>query len=267
MIKNFNKYNLDKEINFLLTNSNESMFEFKNRLISIVGNLKSKLDIDDFIGRLTVYIKDRTLDFKKMVMTAFFFTLAFSSNYSAEEVNDMVRKNSKFADALAIDEDMKEALEKARLDTLFKEYEKRANVYLSKDKWKESKLSGKMFAEGAKQAYEKHGILVPVELALAQAQFESHFGTKGLSSKNNPFNVGEFDRGTMLTFDSPQEGMSAYFNLMAKDYLKDRTVDSLLRNFVNTNGNRYASNTNYEKDLKKQMSYTKRWIDKMIKNI
>tara|TARA_R100000808_G_C2152175_1_gene161500 strand:- start:1447 stop:2172 length:726 start_codon:yes stop_codon:yes gene_type:complete len=94
---------------------------------------------------------------------------------------------------------------------------------------------------------------------LAQAQIEGALHGKGRSARNNPFNVGEFDEGTKMTFDSPEKGVSAYLNLMYKDYLPrvDYDYDKLLSpgNFVNKAGNRYASKPNYEEVLSAQLNY------------
>lgn len=261
MIKNFNQYNLDKEIDFLFSSTNESITDFKNRLRSIVIRLINKIDINKFISKFFKYLKDKSTEFKKMAMGTFIVTLMLNSNYNIHDIQDIIDGNSIASEIVMNDNDMKNALGEGHVNLIFSEYEKRANVYLSRDNWKDSPLNGEMFAKGARKAYKKHGVLIPVELALAQAQFESHFGTTGLSAENNPFNVGEYDNGTVMTFNSPQEGINAYFNLMATDYLNNKSVDELLADFVNHNGDRYASNPSYEKKVGSQMEFNKKWID------
>ena len=133
-------------------------------------------------------------------------------------------------------------------------YAQRAQTIIDGTRWADTTpLTGQMLANAAKKAYEKHGKYPSADFALAQAQFESHMGTKGRSPTMNPFNVGEFDSGTVMTFETTQDGVDAYMNLMAKDYLQTRTEEELLQNFVNHNGNRYASNPNYESDLRGQI--------------
>lgn len=266
MIKSFHQYSLEIEIGFLFDNSNESLVDFKNKLLKILPKINRKIDLDNLISRLFEYIKSKSLNFKKIVLGAFLAGMVMNSTYNLKQINSMVDNNEVAQEVIKSDEEIARELEEARINTMFIEYETRADVYLSRDVWKSSPLTGEMFAKGAREAYNKYGVLVPVELALAQAQFESHFGTTGLSPVNNPFNVGEYDNGTVLRFNSPQEGINAYYNLMAKNYLNDKTVDELLTNFVNKNGDRYASNPKYEEKIGKQFSFNKKWIDKNIKS-
>lgn len=138
------------------------------------------------------------------------------------------------------------------------DYERTAESYLSRPVFAGSPLVGRMFSDAAKRTHAKTGVMVPVELALAQAQIESGMGRKGRNPKTNPFNVGEFDAGTKQTFGTTAEGVQAYFDLMAQDYLKKRDFTELLKNFVNERGNRYASNPQYEKMLQSQVQFIRK---------
>mgnify|MGYP006105732587 CR=1 FL=1 len=149
---------------------------------------------------------------------------------------------------------------------IFKDYRKGAEIYLSRDIFTGTNITADQLTNAAKRAYECYGVLVPIELALAQAQMESGMGKKGLSPKNNPYNVGEFDNGTKITFTSTQEGIDAYYNLISKNYMNGRSVEKVLYNFVDYRGNRYASDTLYESKIKKQYNFIKRWITKNWKN-
>ena len=51
-------------------------------------------------------------------------------------------------------------------------------------------------------------------------------------------------------------------NLIAKKYLKERSVKELFKDFIDLNGHRYASSKLYEKDISKQYYYIVRWIEK-----
>jgi len=261
MIKRFHEYNLDNELDFLFNGTNESLIDFKKRLISIIDKLKNKLDLNKLIEKLFIYLKQKTLPFKKMAINTLFIGLGVSSIYN---VDDVIKNNQEVNQIVMSDSEIRQAIEEAKLNKLFDDYEKRVAAYLSRPNYKNSPLTAEMFSNGARKAYEKHGILIPAELALAQAQFESHFGTTGRSPVNNPFNVGEYDDRTAMTFDSPQEGIDAYFDLMVTDYLSDKTVEELLNNFVNKDGKRYASNRKYESDIKNQYEYNKKWIDKNL---
>lgn len=121
-----------------------------------------------------------------------------------------------------------------------------------------SPMTGQMVAQAAKQAYEKYGKLVPIDVMLAQSQIENKFGTDASGRKNyktNPFNVGEYDEGTKMVFPDTQSGVNAYFDLMARRYLSKNNREGLLENFVNDEGQRYASDPDYEKKLQAQVNF------------
>ena len=117
------------------------------------------------------------------------------------------------------------------------------------------KMTGKMIADAALKTYLKYGKdinkVVPVELALAQAQGESHFGTRTprKGSEVSPFNVGVYDKNDAGFLDNVKdagEGTEMYFDLMAEDYLSNKTPEQLVQNFTNEAGQRYATDKGYE---------------------
>jgi hypothetical protein len=144
-------------------------------------------------------------------------------------------------------------------DSTFKVYEKRADVYLKKFK---TPIKPEMLSLAAYNVYDSLGILVPLELVLAQATLESSLGTKGRSPANNPFNVGEYNSRTVLLFKNTFDGVQAYYFLIAKKYLKCKSLNTLLNNFTNCNGKRYASSLNYEIELKNIIKKITKKIDK-----
>ena len=109
-------------------------------------------------------------------------------------------------------------------------------------------------------ACEKYNI--EVKFALAQGEIESHFGTKGLASKTNSvWNVGAYDdhfyskiMGT-YKYSHPNESIEPYLKLLYEKYLTNEVEEGLLRNFVDYNGNRFASDKNYEERLKYKYKY------------
>ena len=136
------------------------------------------------------------------------------------------------------------------------DYEVKADKYFKRFK---TPMTGKMLRTAAESTYKKTKVQVPLELALSQAQFESMMGTKGRNPSTNPYNVGEFDEGTKIKFKTMDEGVQRYFDLMSKDYLRTNTLDNLLTNFVNYQGNRYASDKDYEKKIKAQVEFIRKY--------
>ena len=92
-------------------------------------------------------------------------------------------------------------------------------------------------------------------LLLAQLQVESHFGTTDRAKRTNSmFSVGSYDDGKdVVKYKNQDASIVPYIKLINRNYLLDgkKDVDDLLQNFVNGAGKRYASNPNYENDLKK----------------
>lgn len=146
-------------------------------------------------------------------------------------------------------------------DSTFKMYEKRADIYLKKVK---TPIKPAMLSLAAYNVYDSLGILVPLELVLAQATLESSLGTKGRSPINNPFNVGEYDTKTVLWFDNTFDGVQAYYFLIAKNYLKCKSLNTLLKNFTNCNGRRYATKISYETELTQVINKIRKKIDKEL---
>lgn len=147
-------------------------------------------------------------------------------------------------------------------DSIFNEYEIRASLYLIN--FPNTPIKPNMLRLAAYNVYDSIGIIVPVELALAQAQIESCMGTKGRSPKNNPYNIGEWDNKTVTWMDSTYDGIESYYFLISNQYLKCKSISDLFVDFSNCNGYRYASNLDYENLIRFQYSYIKRVIDKRL---
>ena len=109
-------------------------------------------------------------------------------------------------------------------------------------------------------ACEKYNI--EVKFALAQGEIESHFGTKGLAIKTNSvWNVGAcdnhsyFDIINTYKYSHPNESIEPYLKLLYRNYLTDEAEAGLLKKFVDRNGNRFASDKNYEEKLNYKYKY------------
>jgi hypothetical protein len=103
---------------------------------------------------------------------------------------------------------------------------------------------------------------VDIRLVLAQGHVESHFATKGTAARTNSiFNVGAYDGYSAekqikngYGYRHPDFSVEPYLKLLTTRYLVDgKTEDDLLENFVDANGNRYASCTTYESMLKSKI--------------
>ena len=100
---------------------------------------------------------------------------------------------------------------------------------------------------------DKYG--VDVRFAMAQAEAESHFGTKGVAAKTNMvWNVKAYDNRTADDMikkgdakTHPDMSIEPYLVLLTNEYLVNgKTEYDMFDKFVDSNGKRYASNPNYE---------------------
>lgn len=127
----------------------------------------------------------------------------------------------------------------------------KARRYLGHRKFQDigaTPVTPEMLASAEEKTYHDSGVDVPIDMSLAQAQLESRFGTLGRRAiqHRNPYNWGEFDDGTTLReFPTWQEGVQAYYNQMARNYLRSK-----LRDFQ---GSVYATRPGYEQDLENQI--------------
>ena len=96
-----------------------------------------------------------------------------------------------------------------------------------------------------------------IKFVLAQGQIESRFGTTGMAIKTNSvFNVGAYDKLTVeqvngkFKYKHPDHSIEPYMKLLYRDYITgSKTELDLMAKYVNKNGQRYASNLNYERDI------------------
>jgi len=193
-----------------------------------------------------------------MVLVFFVGVLAGASNRKV--VDDACSDDERYM--LVSRYDVLPENEQAWKDSVFKDYEKRANLWLERPIYEGTPMKGDMMALCAINAYDSTGILLPLELALAQAQWESGMGREGKSPDKNPYNVGERDSGTVKWFESTFDGVQSYYYYMCNDYLRCKTPEQLFVNFTNCNGKRYASSTEYELHISGTYYHIKRWLSK-----
>lgn len=96
-----------------------------------------------------------------------------------------------------------------------------------------------------------------IKFVLAQGQIESHFGTTGMATKtNNVFNVGMYDNKKVeeihgkFKYRHPDYSIEPYMQLLYRDYITGtKTELDLMAKYVNKDGQRYSTNSAYEKTL------------------
>lgn len=98
---------------------------------------------------------------------------------------------------------------------------------------------------------------IDICFVLAQGEKESHFGTQGLARKTNSvFNVFAYDGHgydeicNKGKYKSPDASVEPYMQLLQNRYLIDKTEYDLLAEYVDKNGQRYASAPDYEDSLR-----------------
>jgi hypothetical protein len=95
---------------------------------------------------------------------------------------------------------------------------------------------------------------IDLPFLMAVAHQESCFGSTNRALRTNSvFSVGSYDNGKdYATYSDPNESVAPYIRLLKRDYLVNgKTIHDLLKPgmFVNHNGDRYASDKNYENSI------------------
>ena len=93
-------------------------------------------------------------------------------------------------------------------------------------------------------------------LLTAMMQGETHFGTSNRSIRTGSvISIGQYDDRTVVTYPSQDACFEPYIKIVQNDYLDNgnKSVDDILADgkFVNYLGNRYASDPNYEKKIRR----------------
>src|SRR3989338_6324228 len=221
-----------------------------------MGQFKEFYRIED--SGISAFMPDFLIDFfgmKDNGFDHFIKKLTERVGIIERDGKDIQNKNDMIDDLKTGKANERSSLDNGRFTTesFWQYYERQADDYLAR--FKGTPLTGDMLARASERVYQETGILVPVELALAQAQQETSMGTKGRNPRTNPFNIGAIDNGaTLWHFGSTYEGVLAYYQLIVDDYLNGKSLGGLLENFVNKEGSRYATDPGYERKLKSIMA-------------
>ena len=113
-----------------------------------------------------------------------------------------------------------------------------------------SKITASDLYNASLITYEKHNIVVPAELAIAQAIVETSLGNSGVGkSRNNPYSINS--RKGYKRYKRISDGVLEYYDMMARNYLRCKNTEQLLYNFRNCKGGRYATSETYTSYLRK----------------
>lgn len=142
-----------------------------------------------------------------------------------------------------------------KTDDGFRTYASIADAYIKTRSSNHLSINGNMIATGAKMAFDRYAKYIPPELSLSQLALEGCFTDNPKAIPivtKNPYNVGNNGiTGDRKYYNNVQDGINAYFELIARNYItKGKTASELVNNFVNKNNMRYAGEGDYEKQLK-----------------
>lgn len=127
------------------------------------------------------------------------------------------------------------------------------------ERFPKSRITAEDLYFSAKEIYEKDSILVPLELVIAQGLLETSLGTTGVGKeRNNPFSINS--KKGYIRYSTIREGVLAYYKLISSKYLRCRTLNQLLTNFVNCTGKRYAVSRKYEVMLRKKITLLRKYL-------
>lgn len=168
------------------------------------------------------------------------------SNLPAKEKLEMVEMAK--ADSIAM-------AEKAKSDSIYQNKVNAVRNYMAKalENQNYSLQSTKLKPETLVKASMETGFDLPFMMAVAHQ--ESCFGATPRAKKTGSvFSEGLYDNGhNAKRYSDPNDSVYGFINLLNNDYLRDgKTLPDLLKpgNFVNYNGHRYASDSNYENKIK-----------------
>lgn len=261
-VKNYDEFLLESELkNYLALSIEESSLASSiSNLKSWVTRIENSSQAMHVINMLKDALPGKSFSYKKTILQSIIPIILGIGVINAPAIKDAFKQGDSETSAIVHDI----AHEKTPEVNIFDTYKKHAEAYL-KNEYPKSPITADMLTASAKKTYDSTGVIVPLDLALAQGELESQLGTdrKHRNPRTNPFSVGEYDNRTAMRFQNTAQGVQAYYDLMAKDYLKYKSKGQLINNFVNGKGMRYASDPRYETKLHNKVKY----VNNLIKNL
>lgn len=258
----YSQYLLEQDLNVLLYSLNEaSIHDWISNAKNLINKAKGQDNVKFLLDSLYKKLKNASSVTKSITLKHLLPLIIGGTIVGSAVIKDIANRSNDI-ELRRITQNILDGKKHKKHGPDWAQYKKDADSYLKL--FKNSPITGDMMANAAKSTFERTGTLVPVDLALAQGQFESQLGTdpKHRNPRLNPFSVGEDDDRTRFHPKSTLHGVQAYYNLMANKYLHGKSVDQLLSNFVNTKGERYASNKKYEDTMKSVVNRIRKFLTK-----
>lgn len=263
-IKYYNAYIIEAELHNLIDSVNEANFwEWISKAKHILSKITNAEEAKYVLASMFEKLKSKSSITRQVILKhllPIIITISVVTPHLVQDAAQLSHDNELVKLTQQILHNKKSAPEKQEQKINWNQYKKDADAYLKF--FPGTPLTGELMARCAKRTYDRTGTFVPIEFALAQGQAESSLGTdmNHRNPKTNPFSVGEDDDRTTQFFKGIEHGTQAYYNLVAKNYLKNKSVDQLLQNFVNVNGERYASDRKYEQKMKKRVDHIRDYL-------
>jgi murein DD-endopeptidase MepM/ murein hydrolase activator NlpD len=227
---------------------------------SIGAHLHFELKVDGGLADPMDYVNKEGFDFGKMGVNISHGSLTFASPQMFEVlIQKLQEKGVKpqelqgYIDAVVTGGSPIFTDLDLRTPEGFKKYEQICDKVI-KSKNPSSEITGYMMANAAKKTFKRYTKYIPPELALGQLIAEGGLSTDLTAipiKTKNPYNVGTTSPKDQKFFPTFEQGVNAYYDLIARNYLGNgKTANDLVQNFVDKDKNGYAEDlSNYARLL------------------
>jgi hypothetical protein len=261
-VQNYKHHVLEQELHFLIDSINEANFmEWISKAKQLVSKVKNLPEAQAFLDSLYQKLKSSSRITKQLILKHLIPLMVAATIITPTLINSAASRSGdaqlQQMTAQILAPPTKEIKQNG---PDWAQYAKDADAYLKF--FPGTPMNGALLAKCAKRTFDHTGTLVPIDFVLAQGQAESSLGTDPhhRNPKTNPFSVGEDDDRTTQHFKGIEGGVQAYYNLVARKYLNGKTVDQLLANYVDTTGQRYATDKKYEQKMSKRVNHVRDYL-------